>query len=81
MRGRIFGCPSSVEDVIGSTLQDTYVPNPFSILTFTDRAQQCCDQQDLNFNTRLISTGEAVFEIFWLLDTPASSMLGVSMAW
>ena len=78
VRGRIFRCPPYVGDVIGSALQDTYV---FSILTFTDRVQKCCDQQKLSFNTRLISTGEAVFEIFWLLDVPASSMLRVSMAW
>ena len=46
----------------------TYIPNSFSILIFTDRVQTCCDQQELSFNKPLISTGEAVFEIFWLLE-------------
>ena len=50
------------------------------VFTFTNRLQEIFDQQELSFNTSLNSTGEAVFEIFWLLDMPASSMLGVSMA-
>ena len=76
----VLGARPTLETSIGSALQDTYVPNPFSILTFTDRVQKFCDQQDLSFNTRLNSTGEAVLEIFWLPDMPASSMLRVSMA-
>ena len=79
MRGRIFGCPPYVGDVIA--VQDTYVPNSFFILTFTDRVQTDRDQRELSFDKCLDSTGEAVSEILSLLDTPASSMLGVSMAW
>lgn len=75
------GARPTLEMSIGSALQDTYVPNSFFILTFPDRVQRCCDQQELSFNTRSNSTGEAVFEILLLLGTPASSMLGVSMAW
>lgn len=37
------GTRPTLETSIGSALQHTYVPNSFSILTFTDRVQKCCD--------------------------------------